>query len=103
MYGITGAALASMISLVFSNVYSFIVVYQKIRITPFNKKSLYSLILLGPIIISLFYNPILFENNIISVVIKSLFLSMFFLLSVLKIKLSEDLSQLFKSFIKKIN
>ncbi len=91
-YGITGAALASLISKYIYNSLKFLFLYKKFRFQPFNYKHL-EIILFAAIswYLSTFI-PVL-SHFILDLVVRSLFISVVFLTPVYFFKVSEDINQ----------
>ena len=101
-YGINGAAIASMISILMYNVIRAILVKIKLDILPFSKNTLTSfLILVACYLIGLI--DIKVEHPIIDIIIKSTQIGIPFIILLIFIKPSEDLDNLvFKKLVKKI-
>ena len=91
-YGITGAALASLISKYIYNSLKFLFLYKKFRFQPFNYKHL-EIILFAAIswYLSTFI-PVL-SHFLIDLIVRSFFLSVVFLVPVYFFKVSEDINQ----------
>ena len=91
-YGITGAALASLISKYIYNSLKFLFLYKKFRFQPFNYKHL-EIILFAALswYLSTFI-PVL-SHFILDLVVRSLFISVVFLAPVYFFKVSEDINQ----------
>lgn len=93
LYGISGAALATLISLVFFNLVMFVFVYLKFNMQPFTWRNLY-VAGLGVVIIwicSVIPTP---DHIITSVLIKSFVVLVLFALGLLLPKISEDLNDI---------
>jgi O-antigen/teichoic acid export membrane protein len=97
-YGITGAALASLISKYIYNSLKFLFLYKKFHFQPFNYKHL-EIILFAAIswYLSTFI-PVL-SHFLIDLVVRSLFISMVFLVPIYLFKVSEDINQKVKQLI----
>ena len=91
-YGITGAALASLISKYIYNSLKFLFLYKKFRFQPFNYKHL-EIILFAAIswYLSTFI-PVL-SHFLIDLIVRSLFMSVVFLVPVYFFKVSEDINR----------
>jgi len=93
LYGISGAALATAISIFLFNVIKYIIVYFKLGIQPFSKKTLIALIIAIGIYLLSSYLPSL-ENPVLSIAYKSILIISTYLFIHYQLKTSVDLIKL---------
>jgi O-antigen/teichoic acid export membrane protein len=98
LYGLIGAAIASAISICLYNIMRFIFLLVVMRIQPFSFNTLKALLLFGFI---LALNPFVRINGhfVVSIGIKSAFITAIFVSAVFYFKLSDDILQLTKKLI----
>ncbi len=102
LYGIDGAAVATVISLLLYSLSKIIVVNRKFKMHPFTKKT--AITFLGILLLSLcFYFWDFRFHPLLNITLKSLLLSLIYFLFVFKGNLSDDVSKLIKSFFKIYN
>lgn len=91
IYGIVGAAIASFVSKLIFNLLKFLFVLKKFGFQPFNYKHL---ILLVIAVVSLYLSMLIpaFPNYIIDIIIRSITISIIFLVPVYFFKISEDIN-----------
>jgi len=101
IYGIIGAALASLISKIIYNLIKYIFLYKKYKLQPFTLKTVL-LYLIG--IVAYGSSLILPEqpNFIVDIIIRSAIISTVFLIPVYYFKISEDINDKIDSTIKKL-
>ena len=92
IFGINGAAMATAVSIVLFNLIRIIIIYYKMKIQPFSKKTLITVLIL--FLIYLLCYKINLENIFLSIAIKTLVSSSIFILFCLKINLSDDINKL---------
>ncbi|MBN1115586.1 MAG: oligosaccharide flippase family protein [Bacteroidales bacterium] len=92
IYGITGAALASMISFILLNLTVIIFLYNKLHIQPFTKGFIYVLILIVSGFIINYFLPAL-KNCFIDALYRSTIISIYCIAFVIIFKLSEDINR----------
>jgi O-antigen/teichoic acid export membrane protein len=101
LYGINGAALASLISIAFLNFARVLYVHKKLNMHPFSNITFLVII----IIISMYFGfgmiPF-FDHPIINIFLRSLAVCLFFLFLILKFKLSDDLIKFISPVINKL-
>ena len=102
IYGITGAALASAISILVFNVIKFVVVYYKLGLQPFTSRTLIVLALGGSVFALGQFLPDL-SSPIFSILYKSVVLTVLYVGLVVSLKVSEDLNQAGKTAIDRVN
>jgi O-antigen/teichoic acid export membrane protein len=100
LYGITGAAMATAISIFLYNIILVIFVKIKLKTQPFSLKTLFAaLILVSFFILNSLFHPL--HNVYIDAIIRSAILSGLFVIIVLKLKISEDFNNTFNALTKK--
>lgn len=91
IYGIVGAAIASMISKFLFNFSRFLFLYIKYKFQPFTAKHIYLLILgIGVWFVSTLIPP--FDNFIIDIILRSLLISFLFVTGIYFLKISHDIN-----------
>jgi O-antigen/teichoic acid export membrane protein len=99
-YGIEGAAIGSLISVFTFNVVTFLFLYFKFDLQPFSIKTL---IVLGlGLIIYYLTSFINFNMEIVNIIVKSMILSVTYLLIIYKMKISTDANDIVNKFLSKI-
>ncbi|MBN2237851.1 MAG: polysaccharide biosynthesis C-terminal domain-containing protein [Bacteroidales bacterium] len=91
MYGIIGAAIASLSSKLIYNLIKYVYLYKKFGFQPFTKKTLL-LMVLGFLTISVFHFLPHWQNYLIDLAIRSILITVFFSIGVLILNLSEDVN-----------
>ena len=101
LYGMTGAALASALSVLIFNIFRSTFIYLKMRIQPFTINTLKELFIIA---ITLTINYFLPKqaNFILDIILRSSIISIIFIGLTLFFKVSEDFNLIFKNIIKKI-
>lgn len=101
LYGIDGAAIATVVSLFIYSFSKIIVVNWKFKMHPFTKKT--GLTFIGILLVSLFFYfwDFMF-HPLINIALKSLLLSLIYFIFVFKGNLSEDVSELIKTGFEKL-
>ncbi|MEE3037828.1 MAG: polysaccharide biosynthesis C-terminal domain-containing protein [Bacteroidota bacterium] len=102
MYGINGAALASLISVTLHNVLKLLFIYFKMNIQPFSIQTLKVLLLSSILFVFLSFLPII-ENNFLAIAIRSLLILLTYVSSVLAFKLSSDINDYYSQLKSKFN
>ena len=102
MYGINGAALASLISVTLHNVLKLLFIYFKMNIQPFSIQTLKVLLLSSILFVFLSFLPII-ENNFLAIAIRSLLIMLTYVSSVLAFKLSSDINDYYSQLKSKFN
>ena len=100
VWGISGAAFASALSLSLNNLMRTIFLYRKYKMQPYNYK--YFLILLILLILYWVNTFIPQTNLIIDILLRSSVFSMLFGFAILTLKISPDINLMFNSLIKKV-
>jgi O-antigen/teichoic acid export membrane protein len=101
LLGITGAAIATLISKIIVNLIRYIYIFKKYKLQPYNYKFLIVLLIA---IISLFMSKFLpeFSNYIIDIIVRSSIMSGLFFLLILFFKVSGEINDQFNSSIRSI-
>ena len=96
--GIEGAALATLIVVLVFGVIRVYYVNRKLGMQPFDRRTVLVLLLIG-MIFAIFFSIQLNLPPLLAILIKSLAISVVFVLLVLKLRISEDLNSFFDSFV----
>lgn len=102
MYGINGAALASLISVTLHNVLKLLFIYFKMNIQPFSIQTFKVLLLSSILFVFLSFLPII-ENNFLAIAIRSLLILLTYVSSVLAFKISSDINDYYSQLKSKFN
>lgn len=94
LYGITGAAIATAISLIVFNIMKGIFLYNKFKLQPFHPNTVKGLLLLTATFLAGYYFPVL-ENVWIDLFVRSALITIIFIPGVLIFKISEDINDMF--------
>jgi len=99
IYGIVGAAIASLISKFIFSLVKFYFLYNKYKLQPFTIKYVY-LIIIG--LVTYFISTLMpaFSNFIVDIILRSLLISVLFIVPVYFLKISEDLNQRLESILR---
>ena len=97
--GIQGAALATLIVVLVFSLLKIIYLNVKMKMQPFTVKTRKLLVVILFLFL-VFQYPTFDINPLLSIFIKSILLSLIFIFAVIKMKLSEDMNQLFNRFFK---
>ena len=97
--GIQGAAMATFIVVLVFSALKIIYLNVKMKMQPFTVKTR-KLLLIILLLFLVFYYTSFDINPLLSIFIKSILLSLIFIFAVIKMKLSEDMNQLFNKFFK---
>jgi len=96
VYGLIGAAMASLISIIIFNIIKFIFIKIRFGISPFTSKTL-KVISLGFILFLIFtYYPIHFDNKILEILVKSILIILLFSISIFYMKISKKVNEIIK-------
>ncbi|MFY7740632.1 MAG: polysaccharide biosynthesis C-terminal domain-containing protein [Flavobacterium sp.] len=101
IYGINGAAIATLISITLYSIAKLLFVVLKMKLYPFSNQTLYCL---GVLIATffLFYFWDFSFNPIVNIVLKSILVSVFYIFINYKLKLSSDFNNVMNSILKKV-
>ena len=102
IYGISGAALATFISFTIYNLLVMLIVYAKMKVSPFSLSQL-KLLLLVLGLLGMNMLPYKLDNQIIDGIVRSLITLSIGGFAVLKLKLSEDVNRLWDMLKRKVN
>ena len=101
IYGITGAALASAISIFIFNIFRYSFIFLKMKLQPFTIDTLKELIIVGFILlINYFVSPQI--NFIFDIFLRSIIISVLFVSLTILFKISDDFNLLFNKLLNKI-
>ena len=101
LYGIDGAALATLVSIASLNFARVFYVFNKLNMHPFSINTIYAILL----IVGLYFGIGLFsftDYAIVNIVLRSLIVLILFFMAIVKFRLSEDLSKLLSDILIKI-
>jgi O-antigen/teichoic acid export membrane protein len=101
LYGINGAALASMLSLAAYNLLKFFFLKQKLNFQPINYKSLVIVIIAGFSLAVTTYSLPVLENIYMGILLTGSMLTVLFWIPVYFLKVSEDINQTIDKYLKK--
>ncbi len=99
LYQMNGAALSTLLVILFFNTVKIWYVKQKFKILPFSIKTLYIIVLIV-IVYSIFYSWDFSFHPILNIALKSMLISILYFVFVYKMKVSLDFNQLINRFIK---
>ena len=91
-YGLEGAALGSLLSIVIFNLVTFLFLYTKFKLQPFTWNTLKTFVLGGVIFYAFTFVNI--EIKLLSIVVKSVAMGLIYLVLIYKLKLSLDINNL---------
>ena len=100
IYGISGSALATFISIFLYNLILIIFVKWKLNVQPFTKRTILGFLVLGVSYLIAYYIPI-FDSVITDGIVRSLIFLTISVVLILGIKVSDDLNQAVKSTLKR--
>ncbi len=98
MWGMTGAAIATLMVLLFNNILVLLIIYSKYKIQPFQIKNIYPLLTLLTVFIVSNY-LINFSNVYLSIFFKSAFIVACVGFFTIKYKFSEDISSIYNKYL----
>ena len=90
IYGITGSAIATALTLILYNFFRFIFIWMKFKMQPFDKSTLMILLVSAIIFFAIYLIPDL-GNKYANILIRSALIAMLYLVAILKMNLSEDI------------
>jgi O-antigen/teichoic acid export membrane protein len=102
VYFINGAAIATLISITLYTLLKLLFVVLKMKLFPFTIKNVYAL-LIGLLSFFTFYYWEFHFITIVNILLKSILVSLFYVVLVYKMKLSDDINQVIDTFFKKLN
>jgi hypothetical protein len=101
IYGIEGSAFATLITVMIYNTIKLFYVINKMNLYPFTMKTIYSFgILIGCFLLFYFWD--FSFHPIINIGLKSIMISVFYLLITYKLQISEEVNKVVSSFLIKI-
>jgi len=98
-FGILGAAIATFLAFFIYNTSKIFIVYQKFRMQPFSKKTLYILFLTALLTLGFYYWEFPF-HPVINILLKSVFVTLIYLVTALKLNFSEDINLFVSNLLK---
>lgn len=101
IYGISGAALATLISLALFNVMRYVFIWQKYRIQPLSKQTVYVLLTSG-LLFAINYIIPMIKPWPVDLFVRSLLLSLIYGFIVLRFRFSEDINNLVGKYLPRI-
>ena len=101
LYGINGAAIATLISKLIVNTIRYIIVYKNYKFQPYNYKFLL-VIVIGALMLGISYIIPKQTNFIVDIIVRSSVISIFYLGLIYILNISEDINNQFNSIIRKI-
>lgn len=93
LYGITGSALATLISVVFYNTIKLLFVVKKMHLYPFGTTTLKSFLILILIFLAFYFWEFTFDPKI-NIILKSILITLFYVYLNYKFKISKDINYL---------
>lgn len=102
IYGITGAALATAITVFIYSIIKYLLVFKLLKLNLFSKNH-FSLALVSCIVLVIFYfKPILFSNNFFEILFNTIIISIIFIGGILIFKTSTEINEFVKNSFNKI-
>lgn len=101
IYGIYGAAYATFVSFLVYNIFKLLFVRITFGIHPFNKKSLFIFLVISILTISFYFWDFSTDFALLNIIIKSVIISVIYIIISLKADLSKDLTDLYLKVIQK--
>lgn len=98
-YGINGAAVASFCSMLIYNLAKLFFVYVKFKMTPFTRNTLKTLVILI-VWVGMFYFWEFSFHPILNIILKSILISLSYVLVVYKFNLSDDITIILKKYLR---
>ena len=99
LYGINGAALATLIVVFVYSVIKIVYVKQKLQMQPFTDGTLKTLMLILLLFLAFYFWNFPF-HPILNILLKTFLVSAIYLFAVFKMKISEDIQEVFRSYFK---
>ncbi|NNC70475.1 MAG: oligosaccharide flippase family protein [Flavobacteriaceae bacterium] len=97
IFGINGAALATLLVVFVYSVIKIVYVRQKLNMQPFTKNTLRALLLIITLFFSFYFWNFSF-HPIINIVLKTILISVIYLVLIVKLKVSEDVQEVLKRY-----
>lgn len=101
IYGITGAALATLLSVAIYNTVKLLFVVLKLHMSPFSTATIKSFVIIG-VTFALFFSWDFKFHPVINICCKSAMITVFYVFVVLRWNISPEISAAFKGFLRKI-
>ncbi|MFT6246483.1 MAG: O-antigen/teichoic acid export membrane protein [Salibacteraceae bacterium] len=102
IWGISGAAFASFLSMLIINLLRFLFLYKRMQLTPFNMKMLLNVILIVGLFFGFEFVFPKFENPILGILITGTTLTIIYFLIAYKLQISTDINQMANRLLKRI-
>lgn len=99
-FGIDGAAMATLITILIFNTIKIWYIKKKFDMQPYTRNSIIVLFLVVALFLSFNYINI-FENPFLNIIVKSILIAAIYLFLIVKLKLSEDINALLNKYINK--
>jgi O-antigen/teichoic acid export membrane protein len=100
-YGIEGSAFATLLTVAVYNTIKFIYVVKKMNLFPFTKKTMYSLLVITLNFVLFYYWDFPF-HTILNIVLKSILITVFYVICNYKLKLSSEINTVVDTTLKKL-
>jgi len=102
IYGLDGAAIATLFSFIVDNTVKVVYIWIKLKIQPFNKEALIVvLVLLATFIVGYVLPDI--GNSFVNIIFKSSIIALFYAFAVYRLKLSAEVNSIVNNFLRKIS
>jgi len=101
IYGIVGAALATLIAVFFYNTIKVFFVFWKMNLLPFSIKTVYSLVIITLVFLMFYFWDFDF-HPIINIILKSILITSIYGLLNYKLNISIEMNEIFDKFISKV-
>jgi O-antigen/teichoic acid export membrane protein len=98
LYGVNGAAIATMISIVLINVLRLAFIYRKFKIHPFEVKTLYLIFIAIISYLPLYYFQI--GNSLLIHALSTIIFGFVYTLAIFKLKISEEINTVIRKYFK---
>ncbi len=99
IFGITGAAIASLISMLLFNILRYSLILIKFKLQPYNRNHLWAILVGLAVYFVVGFMPEIY-NYIIDIILRSLLITILFLGSIFFLNISEDINDLIKKYLR---
>lgn len=99
LFGIDGAALATLIVVLVFSTIKILYIQQKMQMQPFTQKTVLVLVLIAVLFFSFYFWNFSF-HPILNIILKTVLLTLIYVLFVIKLNISEDITLLIRKYIK---
>ncbi|MFP5471498.1 MAG: polysaccharide biosynthesis C-terminal domain-containing protein [Bacteroidia bacterium] len=101
-YGMTGAAISTMISISLTNIFRTVFIHVKLNMQPFSRKNVYLLLLsVGVYIASFFVNNWLVASDVMHLLIMGTFITLLYWILILSLNFSADINSALRKMLTK--